>query len=160
MNASSAADGLEDKRVLVVGASGHGTGAATAAAIKRLGGEVILAALAESASETSNAARRLPTPGHSAVLIASVAQRPRAVLRQGVSTRSIPETVAATNTQLCAAAHILSSVAGHERRPPKFRFGPISSRSSIRAIAAPWIAGWKRARATVHALIGGQSSAG
>jgi NAD(P)-dependent dehydrogenase (short-subunit alcohol dehydrogenase family) len=36
--------GLKGKRVLVVGASGHGTGAATAAAVKRLGGEVILAA--------------------------------------------------------------------------------------------------------------------
>jgi NAD(P)-dependent dehydrogenase (short-subunit alcohol dehydrogenase family) len=38
------ASGLSGKRVLVVGASGHGTGAATAAAVKRLGGDVVLAA--------------------------------------------------------------------------------------------------------------------
>jgi NAD(P)-dependent dehydrogenase (short-subunit alcohol dehydrogenase family) len=44
MNASRAVGGLSGKRVLVVGASGHGTGTATAAAVKRLGGEVILAA--------------------------------------------------------------------------------------------------------------------
>jgi NAD(P)-dependent dehydrogenase (short-subunit alcohol dehydrogenase family) len=44
MNASRVGDGLEGKRVLVVGASGHGTGAATAASVKRWGGEVILAA--------------------------------------------------------------------------------------------------------------------
>jgi NAD(P)-dependent dehydrogenase (short-subunit alcohol dehydrogenase family) len=44
MNASHIAAGLSGKRVLVVGASGHGTGTATAAAVRRLGGEVILAA--------------------------------------------------------------------------------------------------------------------
>src|ERR1700730_3640072 len=44
MNASRVAAGLRGKRVLVVGASGHGTGTATAAAVRRLGGEVILAA--------------------------------------------------------------------------------------------------------------------
>ena len=44
MNASRAAAGLRGKRVLVVGASGRGTGTATASAVKRLGGEVVLAA--------------------------------------------------------------------------------------------------------------------
>jgi NAD(P)-dependent dehydrogenase (short-subunit alcohol dehydrogenase family) len=44
VNALPGTGGLSGKRVLVVGASGHGTGTATAAAVKRLGGQVILAA--------------------------------------------------------------------------------------------------------------------
>jgi NAD(P)-dependent dehydrogenase (short-subunit alcohol dehydrogenase family) len=44
VNSSRDEEGLRAKRILVVGASGHGTGTATAAAVKRLGGEVILAA--------------------------------------------------------------------------------------------------------------------